>query len=131
MKPLQIFRIEDRYGNGFYKSGVSRDIMDDYCDRAAHPMPDQDSLYADARFRHIVRFPHWDRLSHLFGFVSIEQLRRWFYNDVWIKRMSECKMVVCVYETDPAHTLVGRAQLTFPQESRCILRFDPAWLLEL
>lgn len=131
MELLQIFRIESSLGKGFY-SCDSYDVLGGECDSERHPMPSDDSKWSYEFSRYSSRFPAWELSErHIFGFKSIEQLRHWFYNDVWLQRMSECNMQICVYEVEAEHTLIGRTQLTFPKESRCILRFDPKWLLAL
>lgn len=131
MNKMQVFRIEDGEGRGFYYSSIGYDIMEGECDPDAHPMPMRDSKYAGAHAAYADANPQWDIRHHIFGFVSVAQLRRWFYCDSWIQGMSDAGMHVCVYETDAEHTLVGRTQLTFPPTSRCVGRFDPAWLLTL
>lgn len=70
----EFYRIENGLGDGFYRS---KNIMSSYCcfpdnrdnshSREFHPNPFLDKI----------EFTH----EHIFGFQSVEQLKRWFYRD--------------------------------------------------
>lgn len=66
----------------------------------------------------------WARepVGHRFGFESMEQLRRWIYDDNWIRKLADEKAVLCVYEVPDIALIKGRTQVTFA--------FDVATLLD-
>lgn len=124
----RVLRIEGR-GAGMYASGLW-DLATDYFDRDdKHPAPWKDSRLEALvtqtysceeiqEMRSIGVYPvrQWlrDHPETLFGFESVDQLRRWIYKDYWIESMAEFGGELVTYELKPgAFCFVGYTQVMF------------------
>lgn len=88
-----------------------------------HPTPGADSLFADDYRR---KLGPLDNASDLrWAFESLRSLRRWFYNDQWIRNIDEAGGVLCTYEVDPASTVIGRTQVAFDHTTAKLITKEP------
>jgi hypothetical protein len=102
---MLVYRIEDTYGKGMYRSNKSIDIDQD---DARHPTPFDDSLLSDLVINIIGVYQ-----NYIHGFKSIEQLRNWLYYDTWLVNLHEAGFVLKVYEVEEANVLIGHTQVVF------------------
>ena len=132
MDKMCVFRVEDAQGRGFYRGPWFEMHMRllDGNDSIAHPTPYADSQYGISEDARKERDPeHWIG-KQVFGFVSLDQLRRWFYNDTWLQGMHP-SMRISVYECPADDPVIGRTQCTFTRgKAKLIQQCEPAQLLE-
>ena len=137
MDNMCVYRVECAAGKGFYASAYfeTHHGLLGGTSRPEHPIPEEDSMYWVAyEARKALNPLHW--IGHqIFGFASLEALRRWFYNDQWLQGMHQA-MRISVYECPVDDPVVGRTQLTFTRAKaklvqRCLpselLKQEPAW----
>lgn len=108
-----VYRIEDDKGVGMYHS--SKVEGDEYCvpvDYDRHPTPFDDSLLCN-KWREMSVI---DRKSHIFGFSSVEQLRNWIYNDLWLKNLHEEGFVISVFSVERENVIEGHTQALFVRD---------------
>ena len=103
----RIFRVETVEGKGIYRGPDWDGVDESGSDSSKHPMPHKDSKLLDENkdlFYHIgdgeYRFLDYD---FIFGFSSIDQLRRWLYNDEWLSGLDRQGFVLSIYEGDVRH----------------------------
>lgn len=87
-----------------------------------HPVPHQDSKLVDENKDLFVcpsygEYRFYSR-KFIFGFSSIEQLRRWIYNDAWLKSLDEKGYVLSIYEGDVRH---GHTQAVINRDSAVLI----------
>lgn len=131
-KTLTIVRVETKDGRGMYNNVWFDCSLP--CDDN-HPTIEGDSLYMsnlkkynDARDVHSY---YGEPNGHRFGFLDLNMLRRWIYNDKWLVAMSNKGAVICTYEVPVGSVIVGRTQLTFDFEKAvCLDRKPLASVLE-
>lgn len=58
----------------------------------------------------------WEPCGHRFGFADLTMLRRWIYNDSWIRALSDKGATLCTYQLPKSALIVGRTQVTFNYE---------------
>lgn len=129
---VKVFRVEGPNGYGMYQ-GLWYNIG--LPTSANHPCVWEDSLYCESAAKYdenlVRRSPegtlNWatEPLGSRFAFKSLEQLRRWIYDDSWIVQLSEAGATLCVYEVDSAHLIVGRTQVTFLAEHSNLFSKEP------
>ena len=56
--------------------------------------------------------------NFIFGFSSIDQLRRWLYDDAWLKGLNEKGFVLSIYEGDVRH---GHTQAVINKETAVLI----------
>lgn len=123
---MHVYRIEWPAGGGFY-NGRSYEfamaLIDDEQDNQRHPAPRADSLFAED-YRH--KIGQMDNASDLrWAFESLRSLRRWFYNDQWIRNINGAGGLLCTYEVDPATTIIGRTQVAFDSKTAKLITKEP------
>lgn len=100
-----IYRLETTSGIGVYRSDA-RDFIK--FDESRHPAPCHDSLLMENLGGNRIRHYH-------FGFISIAQLRSWFYRDECLRIMNKHRVVMSVYEAEEVY--IGNSQLVFNRKS--------------
>lgn len=104
-----VYRLETIGGTGVYNTSASMTI--DF-DGKRHPMPNDDSLLMENLLMHNLDIlSGYGNLGVHFGFSSIEQLRSWFYNDNWIRDISERDIILSIYEAEEVY--LGNSQMCF------------------
>lgn len=116
-----LYRIESGLGYGMYDSGPAQHIFDNDDAHEKHPSPKRDSLLSPILVEKGLYSGHkWDYLAcsaYKFGFDSIEQLRRWIYEDRWLVALHEHGMRIAEYTIPDEHVLVGHTQVMFWQHA--------------
>lgn len=127
----KVFRVETKNGRGMYNAWyeVGLPTSDN------HPCVYEDSLYRENAEKfdpNLVRRNDEGALcwaqepyGHRFGFQNMEQLRRWIFDDEWIKKLDNAGCVLCVYEVPDFAMIVGRTQVTFAFGSARLLARQP------
>lgn len=125
---IKVFRVEDKDGRGMYATAWFKcDLPTD--DR--HPVVSDDSKYIENLSK--VRpdlvnmaFSYASEPSgHRFGFADMSMLRRWIYNDEWLRMLANVGCVLCVYEVPVDEVIVGYTQVTFNAEKACLVSRNP------
>lgn len=118
------YRIEWSDGSGIYtgQSALFGMIHDEITEPSRHPSPNNDSM-----FRNHYEVLGWGSKRETrdlrWAFESLESLRWWFYNDDWVRRISEHGGMLCTYEVDDQTTVVGRTQVAFDcTTAKCIFK---------
>jgi len=97
-----VYRIEDKNGRGPYQ-GYNLNIPG-FC-TVEHPAP-----YTEASLK-------WKFLknqeSWYFGFDSLDQLKRWFYNQQWLETLHEAGLRITVWEVDTSYFRASKTQAVF------------------
>ena len=128
METLTIVRVETSTGRGMYC-----DLWYSKCDLPCdsnHPCTYEDSLYIE-NLRIAGEAGRMEPSGHRYGFLDLDMLRRWIYNDDWIIRLSSHGAVLCVYEVPADSVIIGRTQITFDFEKAvCLDRKPLASVLE-
>lgn len=124
---MHVYRIEWPEGGGFYNGrsySFAMSLIDDTGDDIdRHPAPSADSLFA-ADYRR--KLGPLDNASDLrWAFQSLRSLRRWFYNDQWIRNIDEAGGLLCTYEVNPDTTIVGRTQVAFDSKAAKLITKEP------
>ena len=122
-----IYRIETPEGEGMYHSGAS-EVTSNLHHPYRHPEPDEDDLLAPVLISKSGGSEHiaWYALrNYYFGFSSVEQLRRWIYQDEWLRGLHNDGLVITVIESDDV--LLGHTQAMFDgrvsEQQHSILEF--------
>lgn len=111
-----VYRLETVDGVGVYGTGAGAYVEYDVW---KHPLPQQDSLLVENLSKNNLQFIGYGNLNLHFGFSSVEQLRSWFYNDEWVRDMSQSGIVLSIYEAEEAY--LGNSQMCF-NRSTAILK---------
>lgn len=110
-----VYRLEQEDGTGCYRGDLSLNVEHDIF---RHPLPRDDSLLMDnldENSKHFIDFH--------FGFASVDQLRTWFYNDEWIRKIAKNGNVLSVYEAEEVY--LGNTQVCFNRDTaKLIIRHD-------
>lgn len=106
---MKVYRIVDKKGRGLYrdlaeKIGMSLSASDE------HPTPYMDSQLTREQQKKDLEFS-----DKRYCFASIEQLKRWMYNDEWIKEAIQLKAKVYTFEVEAKYLAVGTTQAIFVQ----------------
>jgi hypothetical protein len=109
---VAVYRLETVGGTGVYGTPASNHL--DF-DPFRHPMPSDDSLLMQSLKMRNLKFQGYGSLEIHFGFSSLEQLRSWFYNDDWIRNISNEGIVLSIYEAEDVY--FGNSQLCFNRSS--------------
>jgi hypothetical protein len=97
-----VYRLENIAGEGVYACASSC-IEHDW---NRHPMPIEDSLL----MWNLDNSKYPISKCH-FGFISLDQLRAWFYNDKWLTNVSEHGVLLSVYDVEDVY--IGNTQVVF------------------
>lgn len=126
----KVFRVETSGGRGMYSVWYELDLGNS----DAHPCVYEDSLYMENAEKFnpalvdrrcgVLKWSTYP-VGHRFGFESLDQLRRWIFNDDWIKKLSDVGCVLCVYEVPDIALIVGRTQVTFSFEMATLIERSP------
>jgi len=111
---MLVYRVEHKETrNGVYTSGGASmtSTMGSGCNYGRHPVYHNDTVLNN--LVELYRIDVWGKCR--FGFVSIQQLRRWFFNDVWIRELNG-EHVISIYEVPDESVFVGITQLIFKNE---------------
>lgn len=106
------YRLEHN-GEGIYNASVevhpSNQDWDKAPCRSPHPPPNHDPMLRDI----------WEDLSdrrpYYFGFSSMEQFRRWFFDPEYLIRAQASGVRICIYQTDDFY--IGDTQMIFRKET--------------
>jgi len=90
---MEVYRVENESHRGPYNAG-----------EAYHPdTGDQPTPWCDRRLSR-----HWDKVNaqniesqYLFGFGTLDQLRKWFNDPAWLNEAEEEGFRLAVYDVDP------------------------------
>ena len=87
-----IFRVIGESGKGMYRDDDTYQVMVDAdlgCSIKTHPCPAQDSLLVEnlKPYNAFDRYDYFIADQFVFGFSSVEQMRRWLFNDGIIRRL--------------------------------------------
>jgi len=103
----KIFRIENLEKRGIYRGPDWDGVYDTVAGSKIHPSPHNDSKLLDENKDLFYSFDvdEWRFLADefVFGFSSIDQLRRWLYNDAWLRSLDEKGYMLSIYEGDVRH----------------------------
>lgn len=124
-----IYRVESDDGTGMYigQGGLTPMPME-FSEH--HPAPDEDSKLVN-QINYIVRKEQGDveeaemvspwtfisKRGYFFGFDSQDQMRRWIYQDEWMKDLDDVGLHLTVYEVDPEDTVAGYTQAIFKRKN--------------
>lgn len=117
----RIFRIETAEGKGMYRGPDWDGVNESSWDSSKHPMPHQDSKLVDENGDLFYRFGGEYRFfasNFIFGFSSIDQLRRWLYNDSWLNALDDEGFMLSIYEGDVRH---GHTQAVINRDSAVLI----------
>lgn len=118
---MTVYRVENSLGAGMYR-GCNVPSLDDAYNECRHPMPSKDSKLMrsldDANL--VGRYDEVDWSPWRFGFSSLEQMRRWLYNDVMRSDLKKAGFFVAVYESDEEHH--GDTQAIFKRRGHDFVR---------
>jgi hypothetical protein len=53
------------------------------------------------------------RQDYYFGFESSKKLNEWYFYEEWLFRLKQNDMVICTYDIDEIHFIIGEKQLAF------------------
>lgn len=121
----RVYRVETPHQKGMYHSDTNGFLAVGIDDRMRHPVPRDDSRLC----RNLIAITGNDYFQshHYFGFLSIDQLKRWIYMDEWRVALDAMGYKVSVYEVPvviegdtqaiftlkaPSTTLIERIPLT-------------------
>jgi len=102
---LKVYRIENESQGGPYHQGRIQDLP--VCD-TVHPIPENDSQLMEA-----TSDLRWSFSENIFGFVSEEQFKFWFYNDEYIDLLIEDGFRMTIYEVPDEYVYIGSTQVIF------------------
>lgn len=120
-----IWRFEDDEGQGVYCFNVEEIGDITYAEyagfgvgaNAAHPMPPESWL--------------WDH-QYYYGFASLEQARKWMYDDEWLERLEEVGVMLVKYSARKQFIKKNDHQVAFFRDkARIIRQHKPTELLEM
>ncbi len=105
------YRLEDERGRGVYSSNCRHPSAQDPTVMVNHPAPLGDPLLKDIWKE--LGGDGWDGESrnYYFGFSSMEQLRRWFYDPEYLETIQSQGIRIAIYQTDDFH--IGDTQMIF------------------
>lgn len=113
----RVFRIQNNNGEGIYVNSSGIDIYScpSYDDDKKHPKPEDDKLLrASLSANGFLRCGNMFHVEHYsFGFSTIEQLREWFYDDVWLEWMDDNGFHLAEYYVDTGAVMQGDTQCMF------------------
>lgn len=113
-----VFRIEDKNGNGIYRTEHAHMLyeLDDQCFGQAHPHPNRDDKL----------YHHWDNLvlfgdyrNYYFGFSTMEQLRRWMFDKAVNQKLHDAGIVISIYQTEDYY--IGDTQMMFRRSTATLI----------
>lgn len=107
---MELYRITHRNGHGLYR-GLAEKIGMPMTESESHPMPRSDSVFMS----NAKPFLEFDTLSNSlrYAFCSKQQLRRWMYNDRWLRECESLGGEVRVYQVPDKFVIVGTTQAAF------------------
>jgi hypothetical protein len=93
---------------GVYTSGAATfSTMGCGAQGGKHPTADEDTKLSKL----MTGLSWWDG-KHRFGFESVQSLRRWFFNDIWIGELDQT-CIVGVYDVPSEAVFCGTTQSVF------------------
>jgi hypothetical protein len=108
----RIFRIQNSRGLGAYLV----DWGDMPADKLLHPSPFSELELRFAKQRQLFRW--------YFGFASLDQLKKWFFQESWLQAMDEAGLELTVWEVPKRYTHISQTQAIFERrKARQIARF--------
>lgn len=103
----KIFRIENLEKRGIYRGPDWDGVYETVSASSRHPAPHKDSKLLDENKDLFcsIDIDEWRFLADefVFWFSSIDQLRRWLYNDAWLRSLDEKGYMLSIYEGDVRH----------------------------
>lgn len=98
-----VYRIEDHKGQGPYRDrNFSLDIPQACSDD--HPNP----LYEEGLRWWQIKSEEW-----YFGFDSMSQLQKWFYDPCWLQEMHHAGLRISIYEVSEEYFRTSKSQAVF------------------
>lgn len=121
---MTVYRVENSLGAGMYRGKVEVNALKEYDDDMRHPMPWYDSKLMRSldSAGHVSGYDAVIWSPWRFGFSSLEQMRRWLYNDRMRYELQDAGFFVAVYESDEEHH--GDTQAVFKRNSPLVRRID-------
>lgn len=110
MALVEIFRFEDECGTGMYYTNTNANDVFEW-DTVNHPVPNEDSLLMSNLSEKTGSCSI--KKIHKFGFSSMEQLRRWLYQDQWLIGLNRIGIKLAIYLCDEDSVVVGHTQSIF------------------
>jgi hypothetical protein len=109
---MLIYRVE--HEDNPYKGMYCSDTSDEFFElKGSHPAPEDDSKFV--RSFESLTGKSWHTYGEIrhyrFGFSSVDQFKRWVFNDVWRKALDDEGYVIVVY--DARDYAVGDTQAVF------------------
>lgn len=104
-----VYRIENQAGEGMYAADHCIYQCPSYEDFGNHKGPQSDNRLLDE-----LRLKNWsyDIPQHFsFGFSSVEQMRTWLFEDVWLLWLADNGFILAIIETDDV--IAGDTQCIF------------------
>jgi len=130
---MKIYRIENAYGTGVFQGLYDivamfkriHNIKESRNYTKHHPTPCKDNKFHRSLIGLQSKYP--TRICsysyHNFGFESMEQLKKWFYDDEILEYMEKYEFFISVYSIRKAGTnvIVGDHQVAFRRERAKLL----------
>lgn len=109
-----VYRIETFGGIGMYfcnedEEQTAQGIISHW--PARHPLPREDSKLCAAMREKAIDESLMQK--YIFGFISVDQLRSWIYEDNWLKELHSLGLVISEYTCSVDDILVGHTQVIF------------------
>lgn len=131
---MKFYRIENDKGEGVYRAerGTLASMNSTYLsflDFTRHPAPYKDSLLVE-NAPHLFGddcfgFKTFRADQFIFGFVSLEQLRMWFYDDKILEMIGKEGFVIAEYESEEVYT--GHTQAVSDRTKMTLIEKTPLY----
>lgn len=115
---MELLRIENQAGEGVYRTfykgkSVWELISNFFVDPHLNPLPQKESR---------LDFDPWYDNHKIFGFISFDQLKNWFYNDYWLLKLEDYGFILSVYEVNNKNVKYDISQAVFIKKDAKLLR---------
>ncbi len=117
MRKELCYRIEYENGEGIYRRSCGIMPNDQEGGPLNHPNPDEDHLLKDVWLD--LRYKTNQAFCYYFGFSSIEQLRRWFFDQTYLQTIHDRGVRIAIYQTDDYH--FGDTQMIFRKSAATLI----------
>ena len=127
MATKEIFRLEEsnkELRRGVYNSNKGWDIMNDKYNPERdengsvprHPMPRKDSKIVQECEKRDIDADCLNDGEFRFGFLSINQLRSWFYNNDSLIELGKAGIILRIYSAPEENIIAGNTQCCFSEK---------------
>lgn len=117
-----VYRIEDADCRGMYCTDSTIFLPEEFevdgihvDAKVHHPTPQNDALIIENMHKQDMCINKY----HQFGFNSIEQLRKWIFNDYWIDKLHKHGFFLSIIQIEERYFIDGNTQVIF--DSRQII----------